>query len=211
MPGQETASQPLTPSQKRYRRRYTFVSLATAVPIFTAAYFVVSPLMPDGPRRIDDVLAVAAAFILLQMGMVVAYMYWFAPKDAVMSRQGLLAQVLTIVVSVATLLLPILGGRFIDPTISFAIILALIVVSYVTIWLIWRGADEMMRDFMKDGWLAQYFVVVTALMIYAAGERLGLLSGVTAWGALAFATLVGIPCSYWAAYRRGMNRPPSDD
>jgi len=182
----------------------------TAMLLLTVGLFAMTPLLPDRPPRIDDLLAILAAFFLLQMGLVMTFVHSAVPKDAPMPRQRL-AQVLTFVIGGVTLLLPILGQRFIDPTLNFAIFLVLTMVSLVATWLIWRHADELMRDLLKDSCVAGYFVIVTALCIYATGERLGLLGGVTAWGALAFASLSNIACSFWAIYRRGVDRPPSDD
>ena len=202
-------AQPLTPSQKRYRLRGTIMSLAAAA-LLVAFFFAMDPLEPEGPRRLDDTLAVVASFLVLQMGLITVFVHSAAPKEATVQRQRV-AQVLTALTGGAVLLLPFYGERFIDPTLNFAIILVLTAVSAVTTWLVWRAADELMRSLMRDAWLANYFVIVYALLIYAAGERLGIFGGVTAWGALAVATIASVFGSSWVVIRRGLNRPPTDE
>jgi hypothetical protein len=64
---------------------------------------------------------------------------------------------------------------------------------------------------MKESYAANYLVLAYALVIYAVGERLGLFGGVTAWGALAFATIICIPVGIWVAVRRGMTLPSEED
>lgn len=203
------ARQPLTPSQKSFQLRSMLIGLVTALIVMAGAFFVVKPLMPDGPRRFDDILAVAAAFIMLPMALMSGFVHSVFPKDAPM-QQRRLSQVLCAAISAAVLLLPIIGGRFIDPVLNFAINLVLMAVCYVVIWLIWRAADELQRSLMKDSYVAGYHVVFAVLFVYAIGERLGLLGGATAWGALAFATLAQYACSVWVVIRRGAHQPPTD-
>jgi hypothetical protein len=202
------ARQPLTQGQKRLQRRGLIVSLASAA-LLLAIFIAMDPIL-HRPKRIDDLLAIMAGAVVLQMGLLVVLMNMFMPKDTGAQRHRF-AQPLNCLIASATILLPIVGAGLIDPRLNFAIVMVLTAISTWLLWLTWRGADELMRDLMKDGWLAQYFIIIYALIVYAVGERLGLFGGVTAWGVLALATLLSIPCSVWVAWRRGLDRPPADD
>lgn len=203
------ARQPLTESQKRYRRIGVVVSLVAAVPTLLII-FALKPLIPAGPVRLNDVLALNAGFILMHMTLATALMHLAFPKLAGLQRHRFV-QVLSPAMTCCMLLLPIMGARFIDPTLNFAIVVVLTASSFLATWVIWRAADELMRDLMKDAWTTCFLVLIFALWIYAAGERTGMLSGITAWGAIGIASFVSVICSYWTLYRRGLDRPPSDD
>lgn len=208
MPGQDGARQPLTPSQQQYRRRRWIIQLI-ALAIFIAGVFAVKPLI-DRPARTDDLLALITGFLMLQMTVLMIVAFTIGPRDPEAPRQQRLTQVLTTASAAAALLLPIVGEGLIDPRLNFAIVLAIIVASVWFLWRTWRASDELSRAYMKEAYAANYLVLVYALMVYAVGERLGLFGGVTAWGALAFATLASFPISIWVATRRGLDRPPAD-
>ncbi|HEX5006769.1 MAG TPA: hypothetical protein VFV70_06630 [Hyphomonadaceae bacterium] len=207
------AAQPLTPGQKRFQRRRQVVVLVASL-IFIAVVFAAAPLfrdlLPDRPPRLEDMLALIAGFGMLQMALVTVLANSATPKDMPMPRRAL-SQVFSCFVGAAALFLPILGQRLIDPVVNLAIILVLTALSLLITWRVWRAADELMRSLMKDTYVACYFVIITALCVYAPGERLGLFSGVTAWGALGFSTLITFVCTTLVAMRRGLDRPPLDE
>jgi hypothetical protein len=197
---------PLTDSQKRFRSRSTMVSLGAASLLAVAA-LAAKPLLPVRPLRADDVLCGGAALVLLLMGLVMTYVHAVQPNDAPMPRARL-AQIVNAVSGGIALLLPILGERVLDPGVNFVVIVLLYAVCAVTAWIIWREADEFMRAILRDAGIAAFYVIALALAVYASGERVGLLGGVTAWGYLGFASLANIMCSYWAIFRHGADRPP---
>jgi hypothetical protein len=201
--------QPLTDGQKRVRTRSIIVSLG-ATALLAVAGMAMRPLMPLRPLGADDVLCFGAAFILLLMGLVMAYVHVIQPKDAPMPRARL-SQVLNFVLGGVALLLPILGERFIDPGVNFAVIMALYVIGTRTMWIVWREADEFMRAMLRDASVAAFHVSALSLAVYASGERLGLLGGATAWGYLGFVSLANIMCSYWAIFRHGADRAPAEE
>jgi hypothetical protein len=208
MPGQDRARQPLTPSQKRYIRRGRIISLIAAV-IFIASVFAMKPLL-DRPARADDLLAMIGGFLMLQLTLVMAVSFMVAPKDAEAPPRRL-SYTLTGATCGVALLLPIVGQGWIDPRFNFAIVLALIAGCFWFSWRIWRTSDELHRAYTKESYAATCLVLFSALWIYGTGERLGLFGGVTAWGALAFATLATFVVSIWVAMRRGMTQPPKDE
>src|SRR5262245_8631558 len=197
---------PLTDSQRRFRTRSMFISLGAAA-LLSVAAMAANPLLPDRPLGTDDELCSIAAFILLQMGLIMAFVHAVQPKDAPMPRARLI-QVLSLISAGAVLVLPILGERFIDRNTNFVLIMALYAASAWMNWVIWREGDEFMRAMLRDAWLASYHVIALALAIYATGERLNLIHGATAWGFLGFMFLVNILCSIWSIYRHGADRPP---
>lgn len=202
------AREPLTTGQKRDRRRGWIVSL-TAFVIFMAGVFAMKPLL-DRPDRTDDLVALIAGFLMLQLTVIMIVAFAIGPKDPEAPRQQRLTTVLTSASAAAALLLPVVGEGLIDPRLNFAIVLVLLVASVWFIWRKWRGSDELERAQMKESYAANYFVLAYALSVYAVGERLGLFGGVTAWGALAFATLASIPVSIWVYMRRAA-QPPKDE
>ena len=203
------ARQPLTPSQKRYRRQGWIIQLIALV-IFIAGVFAMKPLL-DRPARTDDLLALIGGFLMLQVTVLMIVALTIGPRDPEASRQQPLTTVLTSASAAVALLLPIIGEDLIDPRLNFAIVLVVTVASVWLLWRMWRAGDELSRTYMKEAYAANYLVLVYALLVYAVGERLGLFGGVTAWGGLAVATLASFPVSIWVAMRRGMTQPPKDE
>ncbi|HEV7693819.1 MAG TPA: hypothetical protein VGO52_23495 [Hyphomonadaceae bacterium] len=200
------AREPLTPSQKRFKRRSWIIGWIAAA-IFLVVILLLDPVM-HRPKRLDDLLALIGGFLMLQMALVMAVSHFMAPAE--MPRQRL-SQVLTPVTSGAAVILPLIGPDLIDPRLNFAIVIALVALSFWLAWRVWRTADELHRAIVRDSYMVNYFVLATALWFYATGERLGLFSAATSWGWLAFAVIITLPCSLWVSYRRGLDLPPKDD
>jgi hypothetical protein len=203
------ARKPLTPSQKQYHRQGWIISLIAAA-IFIAGVFAMKPLL-DRPTRTGDLLALIAGFLMLQVTVLMIVTFTIGPKDPEAPRQQRLTHVLTAASAAAALLLPVIGQGLIDPRLNFAVVLVITVASVWFLWRMWRASDELNRTYMKEAYAANYLVLSYALVVYAVGERLGLFGGVTAWGALAFATLAAIPVGIWVAVRRGMMQPSKDE
>ena len=200
------AREPLTPSQKRYQRRSWIIALIGTA-IFIAVVFSLDPVMHK-PKRMDDIIALLGGFLLLQMALIMTVANFMAPGE--MPRQRL-SQVLIPVATGAAVILPLIGQDLIDPKINFAIVVVLVVAGFWLAWRVWRTSDELHRALVRETYMVNYFVLATALWFYATGERLGLFSGVTSWGWLAFATIITFPCSVWVAFRRGLDQPPKDE
>jgi hypothetical protein len=207
---QATASQPRTPSEKRYLRWGVRVVVISALPILAVTVFGAGQLLPDGLARIDDLLAMIAAFLWLQAAVLMTILFAAAPRNADWPRRRLSA-VLAAAASAAVLFLPMAGQGWIDPRLNFAIVLVLIAAYFWFVWRTRRDADELDRTLQKQTYEANYWVLFTGLAVYAAGERLGLLTGATAWGVLAFAMLSSVAIRIWFAVRLGMVQAPRDD
>lgn len=205
MAKQDGAREPLTTVEKKGLRVAIIILIATAIVI--AGFFAMLPMLGH-PARTDDLLALIAGFLMLQVTVMMTIVYTGAPKDPD-TRQPL-TYVLTAATTAATLLLPIIGDGRIDPKLNFAIILVLSAAAYWFSWRIWRASDELDRKIMMETNSANYWVLCTALVVYAVGERLGLLGGVTAWAALAFATLASIPVGIWVYLHRAGADMPND-
>jgi uncharacterized membrane protein HdeD (DUF308 family) len=203
------ARPPLNDVQKRFQRRSWFISLAAAIPMI-GAMLLIKPLLPDRPVHGEDVMAIMAGAMMVMMGLIMTIVHFARPKDAAMPGTRL-AQLVSVFLGGAGLFLPIVGERFIDPWINFSLVMALSVVSWVTSWMVWRAADELMRSLMRDSAVAGFYLITGALWIYAVGERVGIFSGVSAWAMLALATIATLATSMWATIRRGMDRPPAEE
>jgi uncharacterized membrane protein HdeD (DUF308 family) len=203
------ARPPLNDVQKRYKRRSWLISLAAAIPMI-GIMVLIKPLLPERPVRPDDMAAIAAGAMMLMMGILMIIGNFASPKDAPVPRARL-AQLVSVLLGAAGLFLPILGGSFIDPWVNFSLVMVLSVVSWAASWMVWRHADELMRSLMRDTAVVGFYVITVALWIYAVGERLGLFSGVSAWGMLAIATIMTIGASVWTSVRRGLDRPPAEE
>lgn len=171
--------------------------------------FLIQPLLPPRSLRSPDLLSFGAALICLVMGIVLTYVHLIRPEDAPMPRARL-AQVANLVLGAVALLLPIIGESFLAPGPAFMLVVVLYLTSTAVAWKIWREADELMRAILRDTSAVAFCVTAPALAIYASGERLGVLSGGTAWGFLGFVLLVSLMCSGWAVYRHGADQLPAD-
>ncbi len=70
--------------------------------------------------------------------------------------------------------------------------------------MLWRAADEMLRRVMSETSAMAFWALQTALFVYAAAERLGLIDGLTAWGMTGILMGVYLAASIVASARRGM-------
>jgi hypothetical protein len=208
MAKQDEARQPLTPIERRYVRLVIILLIATVIVI--AGFFAMTPLL-GSPTRIDDLLAMIAGFVMLQGVVIMTALFTIVPRYPDLPRRRL-SHVLAAATGGAALLLPIVGQGWIDPRLNFAIVLVLAAACCWFAWRIWRVSDELDRTIMKETYAVSCLIFFLVFWVYATGERLGLLGGVTAWGVLAFATLVDIPISIWVAVRHGgMVETPEDE
>ena len=196
---QDKTSRPLTPYEQRGCLMAIVLLIATAIVI--AGFFATMPLL-GSPARIDDLLAMICGFLLLQALVAMTVVFTIFPRSPDLPRP-FLSHVLTVAICAAVLFLPIFGQGWIDPRLNFATVLVLLAACSWFGWRIWRVSDELDRTIMKETFAVSSLIFFVVFWVYATGERLGLLGGVTAWGVLAFACLVDIPVSIWVAVRRG--------
>ena len=116
-----------------------------------------------------------------------------------------LLQIVVFALAGAMFLAPMYAPAFAQPNVVFAGIVTLFVVQTAANVLLWRRADEMMRRIMGETSTIAFWALQTALFLYAAAERLGLVETVTAWGMTGILMAVYLVASIVAAARRGLH------
>jgi hypothetical protein len=162
-----------------------------------AAVTDVDPTMPW-----PDQLALVVAVALIAMGVVGGVMARIKPETAPQGLVGL--QVAVMILAGVLFLLPVFGGAFVSPGVAFAGVVVLVVVQSIANLFVWRRADEMLRRVMGEACAYAFWALQLALFLYAAAERLGLISGLTAWGMTGVMMGVYLVASMFAASRRGI-------
>ena len=102
-------------------------------------------------------------------------------------------------------LAPIHAADHLRPDFVFGGIVVLFLVQTAANLLLWRRADEMMRRVMGETSTLAFWALQAALFLYAAAERLGLVSGISAWGMTGILMSVYLVASMVAAARRGLH------
>lgn len=164
--------------------------------------YVLGGLGRDAVGRWDDEIALVMAVALTAMALISAVALVTRPRD-VPRGCGLLQIVVTGLAGVM-FILPIFGPRLLEPNLVFALIIGLLAVQSVANLMLWRAADEMLRRVLSETSTLAFWALQTALFVYAAAERLGLVQGVTAWGMIGILTGVYLAASIVASARRGM-------
>lgn len=150
----------------------------------------------------EDEVATLMAVSLTAMAVVSAGVMATRPRDV--PRGCGLLQVLVLLLAGVMFALPVFGATLLDPNLVFVIILGLLAVQTVANLMLWRAADEMLRRVMAETSAMAFWALQTALFVYAAAERLGLIDGLTAWGMTGILMGVYLAASIIATVRRGM-------
>ena len=164
---------------------------------FTAASVGIAEDMPW-----DDALALLMAVTLIAMGLLGAVNV--ATRPASVPKGCGVLQVAVFLMAGGLFLLPLYGPAWISSEGLFAGIVAVLALQTVANVLLWRRADEMLRRVMLETSALAFWALQSALFLYAAAERLGLVGGVTAWGMMAILMAVYLLASIVAALRRGL-------
>lgn len=150
----------------------------------------------------DDALNLFIAVVLIGMAVVSALILTVRPSRYPKGC-GVL-QVVAMALAGVMLLIPLHATRWISSEAAFGLVLALLAVQTVANLLLWRRADEMLRRIMVETGGLAFWTLQLALFLYAAGERLGLTGGVTAWGMIGVLMAVYLVASAVVAARRGI-------
>ena len=150
----------------------------------------------------EDEVAMLMAVSLTAMAVVSAGVMATRPREV--PRGCGLLQVLVLLLAGVMFALPVFGATLLDPNLVFVIILGLLAVQTVANLMLWRAADEMLRRVMAETSAMAFWALQTALFVYAAAERLGLIDGLTAWGMTGILMGVYLVASIIATVRRGM-------
>jgi hypothetical protein len=193
-------------------RRETHLPLARIMIQVGANVFllVAAVLILPRVRRGDDAWAMLAALIFFQMSLIMMLVHTLRPQDAP-QRLRPVSQVLGYLMSGVALLIPMIAPGALAPNTLFALFLVVVAGSLVASWRIWEAADELMRRMLKDSCALAFSVTSAALCVYAAGERLGVLSGITFWGYFVFCSLVNVASSVYTIWRHGQHKFPPEE
>jgi len=90
-------------------------------------------------------------------------------------------------------LLPMYAPASVAPDMVFGGIVLLLAIQTVANVMLWRRADEMLRQVMADTSAIAFWALQTALFLYAAAERLGLVDSISAWAMRSSTSAEGAP------------------
>jgi hypothetical protein len=150
-----------------------------------------------------DSLATAMAVALLAIAVLSALT--LARRPSTVPRGCGVLQIVVFLLAGAMLLLPMFGPGWVDANIVFGGIVVLMVLQGVANLMLWRAADEMLRRIMAETSVLAFWVLQTALFLYAAAERLGLVETVSGWGLIGILMAVYLLASIVASARRGIH------
>lgn len=149
-----------------------------------------------------DVLATAMAVALLSVGMLSAVTLALRPST-VPKGCGVL-QIVVFLLAGVMFLLPMHAPVALAPDMVFGGIVLLLAIQTVANVMLWRRADEMLRQVMAETSAIAFWALQTALFLYAAAERLGLVDSISAWALVGILMAVYLLSSIVASARRGI-------
>ena len=149
-----------------------------------------------------DVLATVMAVALIAVGLLGAVVMFTRPS-AVPKGCGVL-QIVVFLLAGILLLLPMRAPASVAPDAVFGGIVALLALQTVANVMLWRRADEMLRQVMAETSAIAFWALQTALFLYAAAERLGLVDAISAWALVGILMAVYLLASVVASARRGL-------
>ena len=149
-----------------------------------------------------DALALLMGAMLIMLGGAMAVVMATRPSS-VPKGCGLL-QITVSVLAGVMLLLPLFALEWLSPDVVMIAIVVLLVAQSAANWLLWKRADELLRRVMWETSALAFWALQLALFLYAAAERLGLISGVTAWGMMGILMTVYLLASVIVTARRGI-------
>lgn len=150
-----------------------------------------------------DSLALAMAVALLAIALLSAVTLVLRPAS-VPKGCGIL-QIVVFLLAGLMFLAPIYGPDWFSPDMVFGAIVLVLIVQSIANLMLWRAADEMLRQVMAETSAIAFWALQTALFLYAAAERLGLVATVSGWGLIGILMAVYLIASIVAAARRGIH------
>lgn len=149
-----------------------------------------------------DTLALSVAVALITIAAVSVGV--LATRPSSIPRGCGVWQVITYLIAGLLMLAPMYGPGLSSESVVFGVILGLLALQTLANVMLWRAADEMFRRVMVESWALSFAVLQMALFIYAAAERLDLVSGLTAWGMIGVLMSFYLLASIIASLRRGL-------
>lgn len=151
----------------------------------------------------EDAAAVILSAALIGMAVISGVV--MAIRPATVPKGCGTLQVAVLLAAGLMFLAPVFATRWAGPQIVFAGIALVLIGQTVANLMLWRQADEMLRRIMSETAVLTFWIVQTALFLYAAAERLGLINGLSAWGMISILMAVYLFSSCVAAARRGIH------
>lgn len=151
----------------------------------------------------EDAAAVILSAALIGMAVISGVV--MAIRPATVPKGCGILQIAVLLAAGLMFLAPVFATRWAGPQIVFAGIALVLIGQTVANLMLWRQADEMLRRIMSETAVLTFWIVQTALFLYAAAERLGLISGLSAWGMISILMAVYLFSSCVAAARRGIH------
>ena len=151
----------------------------------------------------EDAAAVILSAALIGMAVISGVV--MAARPATVPKGCGTLQVAVLLAAGLMFLAPVFATRWAGPQIVFAGIALVLIGQTVANLMLWRQADEMLRRIMSETAVLTFWIVQTALFLYAAAERLGLINGLSAWGMISILMAVYLFSSCVAAARRGIH------
>lgn len=150
----------------------------------------------------DDGLNLLVAAILLGSSAGMAFV--MARRPSTVPKGCGVLQITVTALAGVMLLIPLYATRWLSADVAFLALLVVLAVQTVANVLLWRRADEMLRSIMVETGSLAFWSLQLALFVYAVAERLGLISGVTAWGMIGVMMGVYLLASIVISARRGI-------
>ncbi len=151
----------------------------------------------------EDAAAVILSAALIGMAVISGVV--MAIRPATVPKGCGTLQVAVLLAAGLMFLAPVFATRWAGPQIVFAGIALVLIGQTVANLMLWRQADEMLRRIMSETAVLTFWIVQTALFLYAAAERLGLINGLSACGMISILMAVYLFSSCVAAARRGIH------
>lgn len=149
-----------------------------------------------------DVLATAMAVALIAVGLM-SMVVLFTRPSTIPKGCGVL-QIVVFLLAGVMFLLPMYAPTSMAPDMVFGGIALLLAIQTVANVMLWRRADEMLRQVMAETSTIAFWALQTALFLFAAAERLGLVDSISAWALTGILMAVYLLSSIVASARRGI-------
>lgn len=151
----------------------------------------------------EDAAAVILSAALIGMAVISGVI--MAVRPATVPKGCGTLQVAVLLAAGLMFLAPVFATRVAGPQVVFAGVALVLIGQTVANLMLWRQADEMLRRIMSETAVLTFWIVQTAMFLYAAAERLGLINGLSAWGMISILMAVYLFSSCVAAARRGIH------
>lgn len=149
-----------------------------------------------------DSLALAMAVALLTIAGLSAIT--MAMRPSTIPRGCGVLQIIVFLLAGLMLLAPMYAPALASPDTVFGGIVVLLIIQTVANVMLWRAADEMLRQVMAETSAMAFWALQGSLFLYAAAERLGLVDTISGWGLTGILMAVYLVASIAAAARRGI-------